>query len=73
MLCVLDEFGFDEKLVLKEVVDGIFILFDDVMLGDLVFLYLGMDDEIIDMFVIFNCGDMFSMNGMVYEFVVIYD
>ena len=62
MLCALDELGFDEKLVPKEVADGIFILPADATPGEPVFSYLGMDDEIIDMSVTPNRGDMLSMN-----------
>ncbi|ALC08518.1 phenylalanine--tRNA ligase subunit beta [Lactiplantibacillus plantarum] len=73
MLCALDELGFDEKLVPKEVADGIFILPDDATPGDPVFSYLGMDDEIIDMSVTPNRGDMLSMNGTAHELAAIYD
>ncbi len=73
MICALDELGFDEKLVPKEVADGIFILPDDAVPGDPVFGYLGMDDEIIDMSVTPNRGDMLSMNGTAHELAAIYD
>ncbi len=73
MLCALDELGFDEKLVPKEVADGIFILPADATPGDPVFGYLGMDDEIIDMSVTPNRGDMLSMNGTAHELAAIYD
>ncbi|MFC6180897.1 phenylalanine--tRNA ligase subunit beta [Lactiplantibacillus daowaiensis] len=73
MLCALDELGFDEKLVPKEVADGIFILPADAKPGEPVFSYLGMDDEIIDMSVTPNRGDMLSMNGTAHELAAIYD
>ncbi|VDG19859.1 phenylalanine--tRNA ligase subunit beta [Lactobacillus sp.] [Lactiplantibacillus mudanjiangensis] len=73
MLCALDELGFDEKLVPKEVADGIFILPADATPGEPVFSYLGMDDEIIDMSVTPNRGDMLSMNGTAHELAAIYD
>lgn len=73
MLCALDELGFDEKLVPKEVADGIFILPADAKPGEPVFSYIGMDDEIIDMSVTPNRGDMLSMNGTAHELAAIYD
>lgn len=73
MLCALDELGFDEKLVPKEVADGIFILPEDAKPGEPVFSYLGMDDEIIDMSITPNRGDMLSMNGTAHELAAIYD
>ncbi|AVK62891.1 phenylalanine--tRNA ligase subunit beta [Lactobacillus sp. CBA3606] len=73
MLCALDELGFDEKLVPKEVSDGIFILPADATPGEPVFSYLGMDDEIIDLSVTPNRGDMLSMNGTAHELGAIYD
>jgi len=73
MLCALDELGFDEKLVPKEVSDGIFILPETAKPGEPVFSYLGMDDEIIDLSVTPNRGDMLSMNGTAHELAAIYD
>ncbi|MCP6717281.1 phenylalanine--tRNA ligase beta subunit-related protein, partial [Klebsiella pneumoniae] len=46
---------------------------DDATPGDPVFSYLGMDDEIIDMSVTPNRGDMLSMNGTAHELAAIYD
>ncbi|WP_047999541.1 phenylalanine--tRNA ligase subunit beta [Lactiplantibacillus herbarum] len=73
MLCALDELGFDEKLVPKEVADGIFILPADAVPGEPVFSYIGMDDEIIDLSITPNRGDMLSMNGTAHELAAIYD
>lgn len=47
-------------------------MLDDVEVGVLVFLYLGMDDMIIDIDVMLNWGDMLLIYGNVNDLVVIY-
>ncbi|PWG01007.1 phenylalanine--tRNA ligase subunit beta [Levilactobacillus bambusae] len=73
MLCALQEIGFPESVVPKEYVDGIYFLPDDAVPGASVFPYLGMDDDLIDIDVTPNRGDMLSVYGTTYELAAIYD
>ncbi|AEV95373.1 phenylalanine--tRNA ligase subunit beta [Pediococcus claussenii] len=75
MICALQEIGFDDSVVPKEFVDGIYVFPADseVKPGDSVMEALGMDDDIIDTSVTPNRGDMFSMNGNVHEIAAILD
>ena len=72
MLCALDEIGFDKSVVPKEWQDGIYYLPDDAKIGAPVYPYLGMNDQIIDLDVTPNRGDMLSMRGIVHELAAIY-
>ncbi|GEL14279.1 phenylalanine--tRNA ligase subunit beta [Pediococcus cellicola] len=75
MICALQEIGFDEKVVPKEYVNGIYVFPEDshVKPGEPVYSYLGMDDDVIDTSVTPNRGDLFSMDGNAYEIGAIYD
>ncbi|MEJ6400526.1 phenylalanine--tRNA ligase subunit beta [Nicoliella lavandulae] len=73
MLCALDEIGFDKSVVPAEWADGIYFLPDDAKLGADVYPYLGMDDELIDLDVTPNRGDMLSIYGTAHELAAIYD
>ncbi|XIF20320.1 MAG: phenylalanine--tRNA ligase subunit beta [Acetilactobacillus jinshanensis] len=73
MLCALDEIGFDKAVVPDKWQDGIYYLPDDAKVGAPVYPYLGMDDQIIDLSVTPNRGDMLSMNGIVHELAAIYN
>ncbi|WP_412988228.1 phenylalanine--tRNA ligase subunit beta [Pediococcus siamensis] len=75
MICALQEIGFDEKVVPKEFVNGIYVFPEDsqVKPGEPVYHYLGMDDDVIDTSVTPNRGDLFSMDGNAYEIGAIYD
>ena len=48
MLCALDEIGIDEKINPMKHEDGIFEMPADAKVGDSIFSYLDMDDEIIE-------------------------
>ncbi|GEA92539.1 phenylalanine--tRNA ligase beta subunit [Pediococcus damnosus] len=75
MICALQEIGFDEKVVPKVYVNGIYVFPEDsgVKPGEPVYSYLGMDDDVIDTSVTPNRGDLFSMDGNAYEIGAIYD
>ncbi|MBW1605676.1 phenylalanine--tRNA ligase subunit beta [Lactobacillus sp. Sy-1] len=73
MLCGLDEIGIDKNVVPKEWSNGIYFLPDDAKVGDDVYSYIGMDDELIDLDVTPNRGDMLSMYGTAHELAAIYD
>ncbi|MCL0311797.1 phenylalanine--tRNA ligase subunit beta [Apilactobacillus sp. TMW 2.2459] len=73
MLCALDEIGFPKDVVPKEWADGIYFLPDDAKLGDDVYDYIGMNDELIDLDVTPNRGDMLSMYGTLRDLSAIYN
>ncbi len=75
MICALQEIGFEEKVVPKDYVNGIYVFPEDshVKPGEPVYEYLGMDDNVIDTSVTPNRGDLFSMDGNAYEIGAIYN
>ncbi|GAY72866.1 phenylalanyl-tRNA synthetase beta chain [Lentilactobacillus kosonis] len=73
MICALDEIGFSKDVVPKEWEDGIYVFDDTVPVGEDVYSYLGMDDDVIDLDVTPNRGDMLSVLGTVHELAAIYD
>ena len=73
MLCALDEIGFDEKINPMKHEDGIFEMPADAKVGDSIFPYLDMDDEIIELSITPNRADALSMNGAAWEVGAIYD
>ncbi|GLB46774.1 phenylalanine--tRNA ligase beta subunit [Philodulcilactobacillus myokoensis] len=73
MLCGLDEVGFDRSVVPEKWLNGIYVFPDDAKVGKPIYHYLGMDDDLIDLDVTPNRGDMLSIYGTVHELAAIYD
>ena len=73
MICSLGELGISDSIVPKEFSDGIQILPEEAVPGDSVFLYLDLDDEIIELSITPNRADALSMRGVAYEVAAIYD
>lgn len=73
MICSLGELGISDSVVPKEFSDGIQILPEEAVLGDSVFPYLDLDDEIIELSITPNRADALSMRGVAYEVAAIYD
>lgn len=73
MICSLGELGISDSIVPKEFSEGIQILPEEAVPGDLVFLYLDLDDEIIELSITPNRADALSMRGVAYEVAAIYD
>ncbi|TPR25482.1 phenylalanine--tRNA ligase subunit beta [Apilactobacillus micheneri] len=73
MLCALDEIGYPKDVVPKEWADGIYFLPEDAKVGNDVYKYIGMDDELIDLDVTPNRGDMLSMYGTIHDLSAIYN
>lgn len=73
MICALQEIGFSETIAPKAYAEGIYVLPEDAKPGDPVYPYLGMDEDIIDVDITPNRGDMLSMRGVAYEVGAIYD
>jgi len=72
MLCALDEIGIDEKINPMKHEDGIFEMPADAKVGDSIFSYLDMDDEIIELSITPNRADALSMHGAAWEVGAIY-
>ena len=73
MICALYEIGLDKKYLSEEDRNGIHILPDDAPIGKDPVEYLKLDDEIIDIELTANRGDLLSMLGLAYEVGAIYD
>lgn len=73
MICSLGELGISESVVPKEFAEGIQILPEEAIPGDLVFKYLDLDDDIIELSITPNRADALSMYGVAYEIAAIYD
>lgn len=73
MVCSLQELGVSESIIPKEYSEGIHYLPEDAVVGESVFPYLDMDDEIIELSITPNRADALSMRGVAYEVAAIYD
>lgn len=72
MLCALDEIGVDEKINPMKHEEGIFVMPADSKVGDSIFPYLDMDDDIIELSITPNRADALSMHGAAWEVGAIY-
>ncbi|EHJ51839.1 phenylalanine--tRNA ligase subunit beta [Streptococcus macacae] len=73
MICSLAELGISDSVIPKEFSDGIQVLPEDAEVGQAVFPYLDLDDEIIELSITPNRADALSMRGVAYEVAAIYD
>ncbi|MBF0843789.1 phenylalanine--tRNA ligase subunit beta, partial [Streptococcus danieliae] len=73
MICSLGELGVPESITPKEYAEGIQVLPDEAVPGQVVFPYLDMDDQIIELSITPNRADALSMRGVAYEVAAIYD
>lgn len=67
MLCSLQELGIEEKYVLEEFKNGIYLFNDDAPVGDDPLKYLGFDDTVIDLELTSNRSDLLSIEGVAYD------
>lgn len=68
MLCALNELGVDPKTLKKEQLEGIEELSDDAVVGNSnVLEYLGLDDEILDLKLLANRSDCYSLFNVARE------
>ncbi|BDR58475.1 phenylalanine--tRNA ligase subunit beta [Xylocopilactobacillus apicola] len=74
MICSLEEIGFANSVVPKEYLDGIYYFPAELKpeIGANALPYLGMDDQIIDLDLTPNRGDLQSIMGACYEFGAFY-
>lgn len=73
MLCSLAELGIADAVVPKVYADGIYHLPVDSLVGDSIFSYLDLDDEMIELSITPNRADALSMRGVAHEVAAIYD
>ena len=71
MLCSADELGFDNKVLLPEQRNGIYILPEGTPIGVDIKEILGLNDTIIDIDLTSNRADCFSMVGLAREIAAI--
>lgn len=67
MICSLQELGFPEKVVPKQYAEGIYVLPDDIIVGEDAKPVLGLDDTIYDFDLTPNRSDALSMRGVGHE------
>lgn len=73
MICSARELGIDDRLLAKEIQDGILVLPDDVQLGAAIEPILGLDDAVLELDLTPNRADCLSMLGVAYETAAILD
>lgn len=73
MICSLAEIGVADSVVPKEYADGIYYLPENAVVGESIFQYLDLDDEIIELSITPNRADALSMRGVAHEVAAIYD
>ncbi|WP_100011998.1 phenylalanine--tRNA ligase subunit beta [Lentibacillus sediminis] len=73
MICSLQELGFAEKFVPKDIADGIYVLPEDAIVGGNVAPLLNLDDAILELDLTPNRADALSMIGVAYEIAAILD
>lgn len=73
MICSLQEVGIDEKYVPKEAAEGIFVLPDDVRIGEDIEPLLNLNDSVLEFDLTPNRADCLSMIGVAYEVAAILD
>lgn len=67
MLCSLEELGYSDNVIPKEVKDGIFILDKEYPLGSSIIDVMGLDDSVIELEITPNRPDCLSIMGMARE------
>lgn len=73
MLCSLAELGFESKYLTDADKDGIHVLGDDAVVGTNALDYLSFNDQIIDLDITPNRGDMLNMIGIASEVASYYN
>lgn len=73
MICSAKELGMNDRLLAKEVQEGILVLPEDAPLGADVTALLGLNDEVLELDLTPNRSDCLSMIGVAYEMSAILD
>ncbi|MEX1031590.1 MAG: phenylalanine--tRNA ligase subunit beta [Paenibacillaceae bacterium] len=67
MICSAKELGLNDKLLPKNMQEGIFVLPEDVTIGDSILDVLGLNDQVLELELTPNRSDCLSMIGTAYE------
>ncbi len=73
MLCSLDELGYDDSVISKEVKEGIYVLDKEYPLGVSIVDILGLDQDVIEFEITPNRPDCLSIIGMARETAATFD
>ncbi|GAA5344992.1 phenylalanine--tRNA ligase subunit beta [Planifilum fimeticola] len=73
MICSAGELGLPEKLLPKELTEGILVLTEEAKVGQDIRSLLGMDDKVLELDLTPNRSDCLSMIGMAYEAGAVFD
>ncbi len=73
MLCSLKEIGLENKYIPEEYANGIYYFKDEVKVGDSALKCLELDDEVIELGLTPNRGDLLSMLGVAYEVSAVFN
>jgi phenylalanyl-tRNA synthetase beta chain len=71
MICSAKELGINDKLLPKEIQEGILVLPEDTPVGQSVVDLLGLNDEVLELDLTPNRSDCLSMIGVAYEIAAI--
>jgi phenylalanyl-tRNA synthetase beta chain len=71
MICSAKELGLNDKLLPKEIQEGILVLPEDARIGDSILDVLGLADEVLELDLTPNRSDCLSMLGVAYEVAAI--
>ncbi|MEW9031677.1 MAG: phenylalanine--tRNA ligase subunit beta [Planifilum fimeticola] len=73
MICSAGELGLPEKMLPKELTEGILVLTEEAKVGQDIRSLLGMDDKVLELDLTPNRSDCLSMIGMAYEAGAVFD
>lgn len=73
MICSAKELGLNDKLLPKEIQEGILVLPADTQVGDSILEVLAIDDEVLELDLTPNRSDCLSMLGAAYEVGAVLD
>lgn len=73
MICSAGELGLPEKMLPKELTEGILVLTEEAEIGGDIRTLLGMDDKVLELDLTPNRSDCLSMIGMAYEAGAVFD
>ncbi|PZE20396.1 phenylalanine--tRNA ligase subunit beta [Paenibacillus xerothermodurans] len=71
MICSAKELGLNDKLLPKEIQEGILVLPEDTQVGESILDVLAIDDQVMDLDLTPNRSDALSMLGTAYEIAAI--
>ncbi|WP_277673505.1 phenylalanine--tRNA ligase subunit beta [Piscibacillus halophilus] len=73
MICSLQELGFEDKYVPDDFKDGIYVIDEEVAVGEPACPLLNLDDAVIEIELTANRSDCLSMIGVAYDVAAVYE